>query len=100
MEDKYTAVVSMLDTGAKLKIDQAHLETVIPAIGELTQFKPSVKHHHLNLGRMVLIVNGAYRGTKAILESINTDKFSVTVKLAEVSGSCQQFADITSNLRV
>ena len=24
----------MLDTGAKVKIDQAHLETVIPAIGE------------------------------------------------------------------
>ena len=31
--DKYTGIVSMLDTGAKLKIDQAHLETVIPAIG-------------------------------------------------------------------
>ena len=36
------------------------------------------------LGRMVLIVNGAYRGTKAILESIDVEKFSVTVKLAEV----------------
>ena len=24
----------MLDTGAKVKIDQAHLETVIPAIGK------------------------------------------------------------------
>ena len=32
----------------------------------------------------MLIVNGAYRGTKAVLEAINTDKFSVTVKLAEV----------------
>ena len=32
----------------------------------------------------MLIVNGAYRGTKAILEAINTEKFSVTVKLAEV----------------
>ena len=31
----------------------------------------------------MLIVNGAYRGTKAILEAINTEKFSVTVKLAE-----------------
>ena len=34
MEDKYTGIVSMLDTGAKVKIDQAHLETVIPAIGK------------------------------------------------------------------
>lgn len=41
-------------------------------------------NEHLSLGRMVLIVNGAYRGTKATLEAINTEKFSVTVKLAEV----------------
>ena len=32
----------------------------------------------------MLILNGAYRGTKATLEAINTEKFSVTVKLAEV----------------
>ncbi|XP_046389516.1 DNA/RNA-binding protein KIN17 isoform X2 [Ischnura elegans] len=30
---KYVAMVTMLDTGHKLKLDQAHLETVIPAIG-------------------------------------------------------------------
>ena len=28
----------MLDTGAKLKIDQAHLETVIPAIGKYSHY--------------------------------------------------------------
>ena len=33
----------------------------------------------------MMIVNGAYRGTKAVLEAINTEKFSVTVKLAEVN---------------
>lgn len=31
--DKYGAVIKMLDTGDKIKVDQAHLETVIPAIG-------------------------------------------------------------------
>ena len=31
--DKYTAIVTMLDTGHTLKLDQAHLETVIPAEG-------------------------------------------------------------------
>ena len=31
--DKYSAVVTMLDTGHTLKLDQAHLETVIPAEG-------------------------------------------------------------------
>uniref|UniRef100_A0A8C8RK46 Kin17 DNA and RNA binding protein n=1 Tax=Pelusios castaneus TaxID=367368 RepID=A0A8C8RK46_9SAUR len=29
--DKYTAVVKMIDSGDKLKLDQTHLETVIPA---------------------------------------------------------------------
>ena len=33
VKDLYTAVVKMLDTGDKLKVDQEHLETVIPAIG-------------------------------------------------------------------
>lgn len=35
VRDQYTAVVEMLETGNKIKIDQTHLETVIPAIGEL-----------------------------------------------------------------
>ena len=30
---KYTAVVKLLDSGEKLKLDQTHLETVLPAIG-------------------------------------------------------------------
>jgi len=31
--DKYVAIVLMLDSGHKQKLDQAHLQTVIPAIG-------------------------------------------------------------------
>ena len=33
--DKFGAVIKMLDSGDKIKVDQAHLETVIPAIGLL-----------------------------------------------------------------
>lgn len=33
MIDRYTAVVKMIDSGDKLKLDQTHLETVIPAPG-------------------------------------------------------------------
>lgn len=33
--DKYTAVVKMLQSGTKLKIDQEHLETVIPQPSKL-----------------------------------------------------------------
>ena len=36
LKDEFTAIVQMLDSKDKLKIDQLHLETVIPAIGEQT----------------------------------------------------------------
>ncbi len=38
VKEQFTAVVEMLETGDKIRIDQAHLETVIPAIGELPNF--------------------------------------------------------------
>lgn len=63
--DKFCAVVRMNDTGDKLKLDQAHLETVIPAIG-----------------RSVKILNGAYRGTTAELMVIDTKNYCVNVKIS------------------
>ena len=35
LHDQYTAVVRMLESGDKVKFDQARLETVIPAIGKM-----------------------------------------------------------------
>jgi DNA/RNA-binding protein KIN17 len=63
--NKYVATVSMLHSGHKLKLDQAHLETVIPAIG-----------------RPVLVVNGAYRGCSAILKELDEKKFCVTIEIS------------------
>ncbi len=63
--DLYTGVVKILDTGAVIKLDQAHLETVLPAKGKL-----------------VLILNGAYRGEQAILEDINENDFSANLSIA------------------
>nr|XP_056703687.1 DNA/RNA-binding protein KIN17 [Euleptes europaea] len=60
--NKYTAVVKMLDSGDKLKLDQTHLETVIPAPG-----------------KKVLVLNGSYRGSEATLECINEKTFSATI---------------------
>ena len=68
MLDLYTGVVKLLDAGTVIKLDQAHLETVLPAIG---------KH--------VLILNGAYRGEQAILEEIDEKSFSAVVSIACVS---------------
>ncbi|KAG8235106.1 hypothetical protein J437_LFUL015533 [Ladona fulva] len=61
---KYVAMVTMLDTGHKLKLDQAHLETVIPSVG-----------------RRIKVVNGAYRGCTAIMKELNEDKFCVKIEI-------------------
>lgn len=60
--DRYTAVVKMTDSGDRLKLDQTHLETVIPAPG-----------------KRVLVLNGGYRGNEGTLESINEKAFSATI---------------------
>ncbi|XP_015272519.1 PREDICTED: DNA/RNA-binding protein KIN17-like [Gekko japonicus] len=60
--NKYTAVVKLIDSGDKLKLDQTHLETVIPAPG-----------------KKVLVLNGGYRGNGATLVCINEKTFSATI---------------------
>merc|ERR1711874_442498 len=62
--DEFTAICVLNDTGAKLKLDQDHLETVVP--------QP---------GRDVLILQGRYSGCVATLRSIDTDNFCASVKL-------------------
>ncbi|KAL4659318.1 DNA/RNA-binding protein KIN17 [Arapaima gigas] len=64
VQDRYTAVIKMIDSGDKLKLDQSHVETVIPA-----------------LGKKVLLLNGAHRETVAILDSINEKNFSARLIL-------------------
>uniref|UniRef100_A0A803KPW4 KN17 SH3-like C-terminal domain-containing protein n=1 Tax=Chenopodium quinoa TaxID=63459 RepID=A0A803KPW4_CHEQI len=62
--EKYLGEIEMLDTKHVLRVDQAELETVIPQIGGL-----------------VKIVNGAYRGMNARFLSINTDKYCAKVQI-------------------
>lgn len=62
--DKFRGKIKIIETGEKFKIDQEHLETVIPKIDGL-----------------VRILNGAYRNELAILKSIESSKFSVTVEI-------------------
>jgi len=64
LDDGYVGLVVMNDTAAKLKLDQEHLETVIP-----------------QEGRDVVILSGKYRGQVAILRKIDTERFSGVVKL-------------------
>merc|ERR1712029_587097 len=62
--DDFAALVVMNDTGAKVKLDQAHLETVVPSEG-----------------REVIILWGDFQGETAVLKSIDTDKFCASLKL-------------------
>ncbi|KAK0574642.1 hypothetical protein LWI29_026573 [Acer saccharum] len=62
--DKYVGEIEMLDNKHVLRVDQDELETVIPQIGGL-----------------VRIVNGAYRGSNARLMGVDTDKFCANVKI-------------------
>jgi len=60
----FIGLVVLNDTGAILKVDQEHLETVIP-----------------QEGRDVVILAGKHRGLNAVLRTIDTDKFSGVLKL-------------------
>lgn len=68
--DTYGAKVKLLKSGKKLKLDQSHIETVIPQVG-----------------RKVCILNGAYEGSRAILDSLNVELFTVDVTIS--SGICK-----------
>uniref|UniRef100_A0A5B7CFY9 KIN17-like protein n=1 Tax=Davidia involucrata TaxID=16924 RepID=A0A5B7CFY9_DAVIN len=62
--DKYVGEIEMLESNHVLRVDQEELETVIPQIGGL-----------------VRIVNGAYRGSNARLLTVDTDKFCAKVQI-------------------
>ena len=63
--DDFAALVQLKDVGAKVRVDQDDLETVIP-----------------NVGRMVVILWGKYDGEEAELTRIDTKKFQAELKLS------------------
>lgn len=62
--DDYAAVVRLFETNKKLKLDQQHLQTVIP-----------------NIGKRLRILRGKYGGALAELLKVNIDSYSVNVKI-------------------
>jgi len=60
----YVAEIQIQDSGDIIRLDQDQLETVIP-----------------NIGGRVRIVNGAFRGETAVIQSIDVDHFSVSLKI-------------------
>lgn len=64
--DDFTAMVRILNGGPLVKLDQTNCETVIPG-----------------LGKSVRVLNGAYRGAKATLESLDEAAFAVNARVEE-----------------
>lgn len=64
--DDFAAVVVMNDSGGKVKLDQDHLETVVPQVG-----------------REVVVLWGQHAGQTAVLRSIDTEQFSASIKLED-----------------
>lgn len=62
--DVYGAKVELLDMPTTIQLDQEHLETVVPKVGG-----------------PVLIVNGPNAGCEGVLDSVNMEKFSASIKL-------------------
>jgi len=77
--EEYTAALVMIDDGAKLKLDQDYLETVLPS-----------------MGNAVRVVRGKYRGEEAELKSIEVDDFACTVKLSSTGKTVSglDYADV------
>ena len=65
-DDRMGAIVVLNSSGGKIKLDQSHLETVIPAIG-----------------RKVLILCGPFKGREAILKDLDVDNFCAKLKVEE-----------------
>jgi len=62
--DDFAALVVITETGAKVRLDQDHLETVVP--GE---------------GREVVVLWGEHCGEVATLRAIDTEHFRASLKL-------------------
>ncbi|KAL1193000.1 KIN17-like protein [Cardamine amara subsp. amara] len=62
--DNYVGEIEMVDSKHVLRVDQEELETVLPQIGGI-----------------VKIVNGAYRGSNARLLGVDTEKFCAKVQI-------------------
>jgi len=64
--DRMGAVVVLNSNGCKMKLDQSHLETVVPAVD-----------------RSVLVLAGKHRGREAVLRELDVDNFCAKLKLVE-----------------
>lgn len=64
VKERFTATVKMLNSGDKIRVDQTHLETVLPTFG-----------------KKVVILRGEHKGEIAVMKAVNVDKFCAEVEI-------------------
>lgn len=75
---RYVGEVRMLESGDVLRVDQAQLETVLAA-----------------LGQPVLVVRGKHRGERAVLTTLDTERYAAHVRLARGQAELQlEYEDV------
>jgi DNA/RNA-binding protein KIN17 len=75
--DKYEAIIQMQESKDQLRVDQVHLETVIP-----------------NVGRRVRVVNGPYAGADAKLLVVDFQSFSCKIMIESGSYTGRVIQDV------
>ena len=67
LQGGYVAEIDVIDTGARVQVDQTELETVLPSVGGA-----------------VVVLKGEHRGLTGKMDGLETDKYVAVVTLLEV----------------
>ena len=73
----YVGEIEMLDSGDVLRVDQAQLETVLPA-----------------LGGSIAVVVGKHRGQKGVMLAVHADDFQAEVELGDGTKLLLAYEDV------
>ena len=66
LQGGYVAEIDVIDTGARVQVDQTELETVLPSVGGA-----------------VVVLKGEHRGLTGKMDGLETDKYVAVVTLRE-----------------
>ena len=77
LPSSHVAEIEMADSGDVLRVDQAQLETVLPAPGS-----------------SVRVVSGKHAGQSGVMLGVNTDKFQAQVQLKDGPGVWLEYEEV------
>ena len=73
----YVGEIEMSDSGDVLRVDQAQLETVLPAVGG-----------------QIMVVVGKHRGQRGVMQGVHADDFQAEVELKDGTKLLLEYEDV------